>query len=117
MDLWRLPLTPSGRTFLLTVAISHRDRDKHEAALCNRIADSCRTNVDALSLSLADWLGLCFEVDQWAMTYADSIDEKRTAAKFAAAVDAMLNNPPHERREVVAKPMLVKVATKQATLF
>jgi len=34
MDLWRLPLTASGRAFVLMVTISKRDRDKYESELC-----------------------------------------------------------------------------------
>lgn len=115
MDLWRLPLTPSGRTFLLTVAISHRDRDKHEAALCQSIASECRSACASLCLGIGDWLGLCNEVDQWAMTYAANSDDRRTAASFAAAVQKMIDKPPHERREVAVKPEPVKVS--QAKLF
>lgn len=109
MDLWRLQITPEGRSFILSVVISHRDREPLEAALCNLIAGDCRAGAKSLVLSLADWLGLCHEVDQWAMTYAADKDDRRTAGRFAAAVQNMLNRPPHERREEAATPQPIKM--------
>lgn len=109
MDLWRLPLTASGRAFVLMVTISKRDRDKYESELCRSITADCRAACDALLLTFSEWMTLMDEVDQWAINYATDNDDRKTAASLAAAVQNMLNKPPHDRRESVAKPQPVKL--------